>query len=61
MMGDKFIYSDTDSIKVILGGELPFFDDNLPLKLSQTELGCFKVERLSYKAKFLKLKTYIEV
>lgn len=61
MMEDKFIYSDTDSIKVILGGELPFFDDKLPFKLSQTELGCFKVERLSYKAKFLKLKTYIEV
>lgn len=61
LMGDKFIYSDTDSIKVILGGELPFFDDDLPFKLSQTELGCFKVERICRKARFLKLKTYIEV
>lgn len=61
MMGDKFIYSDTDSLKAFLGGELPFFEEGLPVFMQQDLIGGFKVERLCSKARFLKLKTYMEV
>lgn len=61
MIGDQFIYSDTDQIKMVLGGEIPFFEEGLPIFMQQEELGGFKVERLCKAARFLKLKTYIEV
>lgn len=61
MVGDQFIYSDTDQLKMRLGGEIPFFEEGLPIFMQQEGLGGFKVERLCKAARFLKLKTYIEV
>lgn len=61
MIDEQFIYSDTDSIKMVLGGELPFLEEGMPIFMQQDELGGFKVERLCKSARFLKLKTYIEV
>lgn len=48
----KFIYCDTDSLHVIRG-----FDDKY-LKISDTELGYYKIEEKFSKGKYIKLKTY---
>lgn len=52
LFGDRFIYSDTDSIKVI-GTEIP-----KELKIDDYELGAFKQEYIFKKARFIRAKTY---
>lgn len=59
--GQRFIYSDTDQVHVLLEGDFGFlFDGSGPAFLSETDLGGFKIERMVRRAKFLKRKTYIE-
>lgn len=65
--GDRFIYSDTDQVHVLLDGNFDFlFDSNIyglanrKGLLSEQDLGMFKIERMVQRALFLKKKTYIE-
>lgn len=70
--GDRFIYSDTDQVHVLLSGSFEHmehprvrkFDNNkivsTPAFLSETEIGGFKIERVVSRARFLKRKTYLE-
>lgn len=65
--GNRFIYSDTDQVHVLLEGDVGFlFDSNIygltnrKGLLSEGDLGMFKVERMVQRALFLKKKTYIE-
>lgn len=70
--GDRFIYSDTDQVHVLLSGSFEHmehpvvrkFDNNkivsTPAFLSETEIGGFKIERVVQRARFLKKKTYLE-
>lgn len=51
---DRFLYADTDSLHLI--------DTDIPdgLSISDTELGCWKIETQFKRAKFLHAKCYVE-
>lgn len=55
-LGDRFVYCDVDSIH-ILGHSVPGILEN---KVHPNKLGYWKIEGRYNRAKFLKLKTYIE-
>lgn len=55
MLGDKFLYSDTDSLH-FLGEDIP---DYIPI--SATEFGAFKVEYKFVAGKYIHAKCYIEI
>ena len=58
----EWIYSDTDSLHVVLNGEdVETFIKSCGLEISDTKLGAWKFESKFTKGKFLRSKCYIEM
>lgn len=52
--GDNFLYADTDSIHILIDRDLPEID------VDPVELGCWKLEGLASRGRYIRAKSYIE-
>lgn len=52
--GNNFLYADTDSIHILIDRDLPNID------IHQSNLGCWKLENLAKRGRYLRAKAYLE-
>lgn len=52
--GNNFLYADTDSIHILIDRDLP------NIEIHQSNLGCWKLENLACRGRYLRAKAYLE-